>query len=442
MEYVVHGGRKLSGKVSLQGSKNCAMKLVFVPLLAPGVYNFTNLPKITSISNLVKIGEILGYKVEWHDDQHSVTIDSTNINPEAKIDSYLFYHTSGGVYLNTFLTGRYGKYTQPNNERGDAGGDRIGRSQVHRVDPFFNDMHVEVSENDESILYQTMDDKGFTIDGKHGMGLTIGGIICALFRTTDSVIQNASEVMEVDEFIRIVQLMGANIKREEDRIVVNPSPNLQAIDCDNPNDQHEFVTLVSAALVTESAITIENVDAEILKLDIFFNLLVEMNVNFSYKSETRKFVLDENKIVDLKPVNIVAGQYPDFITEWQVLISPLLALIDGDSTVVEKYYPDRMRHWEDLAKFGAKYEYYQDERAPEVDGKPRAVKVHGGVKLHAAEVEAKDLRSSAACVIAALAADGESKIEDPENHLRRGYEDLPGKLNALGADIEKQMWLK
>lgn len=119
-----------------------------------------------------------------------------------------------------------------------------------------------------------------------------------------------------------------------------------------------------------------------------------------------------------------------FITEWQVLISPLLTQIQGRSSVVETFYANRMQHWNEMAKMGAKSNFFRNPEYPEVENQPRAVRIKGPQKLHGATVKAKDVRTGAALIISDLIAKGKTTINNTE-HIDRGYVDIVERFKIL-----------
>lgn len=138
----------------------------------------------------------------------------------------------------------------------------------------------------------------------------------------------------------------------------------------------------------------------------------------------------------IKPTNIYAGRHPDFGTEAQVLFSPLVTQIKGTTKIIDKVFQNRMRHWNLLANMGAKYKYFTDSLVPEdKNHNPRAVSVTGPTKLCGTEVDARDVRTGAALIIAGLIAEGQTTITNID-HIQRGYENIVERLQSLGANIK------
>jgi len=197
------------------------------------------------------------------------------------------------------------------------------------------------------------------------------------------------------------------------------------------NDPHDFITWLFAGLATNSDIVIEGVEYEKMKLDVLEKILAKMNVDVDLHSPS---LILKPQLANLKPVNIFSGSYPMFTTEWQVLISPLLTQIKGESRVVETLFANRMQHWIELAKMGASCSFFKDLKYHESEGRPRAVKVTGPQNLQGAEVDARDVRTGAALIIASLIANGKTTINNSE-HIDRGYEAVHEKLKKSGVSV-------
>lgn len=437
MNYKITGGNKLKGDVYLQGSKNSAMKHVFTTLLAPGKYTFKNMPDISSIHNLLKIHEIQGGKFKWLD-RHTVEIDSTGVRSSHLIPSDLFYHTSGAMYLNSVMTNRFGSFNFEVNDKDDAGGDQIGRirGNLEKETGFFDQVGISVELKDKIATYTLVDSNPFKVDLKGSLGLTIGAIWLAVLRDGTSTLLNPGFTSFTLDQIQILRKMGAKIDVEEGKFIIHGGKSLKPVDYENMFDKHDFITFLVAALITESELTIHNVQYDLMKLSCLDDVVNQMSINLEYDKENEICHVKKNKIADLKPIKVIAKEYPFFVTEWQVLFSPLLALIPGQSEVIEGYHFDRMKHWLELSKMGAKYEFFQSADYPERDGNPRAVRTSHIEELKGTTIDSKDVRGGAAMVLAGLGASGETTVMDPKNHILRGYEDLIERLVALGAMID------
>ncbi|MDQ7020637.1 MAG: hypothetical protein Q9M91_02205 [Candidatus Dojkabacteria bacterium] len=324
-------------------------------------------------------------------------------------------------------------------ERDDTGGDQIGRTFNLETDrKIMNEFNVDVELKGNIMVYKERDKAPLDIDAKNSFGFTLGGIFFLLGKDGISKIQNPSHMAELYDVIEALNKMGAEIKIEDKKLItVVEGKELHGVDFTCMYDKHNFITLLSAALCTESEITIENIDFEKMKLGSLDLFLKQSGVKIEFNDKDKTAFIPSQKLSDLKTVDLIASDLPDFVTEWQVLLSPLFSLIKGQSNIVEGYFTNRMRHWEEMKKFGANYEFYTHPDFDEdSDNNPRAVKVNRVEKLKAAIATSRDVKCGAMLLIAGMVAEGESVINDPEDHIKRGYENLAGVLNILGAKIQ------
>ena len=436
-KYTVFGSAKLAGRVQVQGAKNSAMKHVIIPLLTNGKFILRNIPEISSTKKIAEILRLQGAEVKWPTG-NVVEIDTSKVEKPVEIMSDLFYHTSGGILLIPILVNRFGYCEIKGPRRTDTGGDKIGRSMV-RVNERLKEMGIKHCVKNESVYYSLERKSPIKYKvPKKSFGVSVLATFTALMRRGKSEIVGPCSVAEFEDVINILQKMGARIKYMSDRLIVWGGKHLKGVVYENMHDRHDFITFLSAGLCTESEIEIENVDYQSMKLDCLEDFLYQAGIKVQFNKKTNRCFLRKNKLRGLKPVKIVAKEYPDFVTEWQVIMSPLLGLISGVSEVVEGYFTNRMRQWEELTKFGAKYRFIKHPDYPEEGGNPRCVRIFGGVRYKGAKVEAKNVRAGAAMLIAGLAGEGKTVIVDEGGNIDRGYENLDGRLRSLGANIKKE----
>ena len=409
------------------------MKHVLTPLLTDEECVIRNVPDISSCRKLAEIVTLHGGTVEWMG-KNEVRIDAAAVRDAVEIPEELFFHTSGGVLAIPLLVNRTGKCIVENKSgRGDTGGDQIGR-------PFNLDLYpqvgISVDRSDGRIEFTNAGLSPFKYDAGGKFAPSVIALFSALGKKGRSEISNPIEVEEFGDTLGMLRAMGAEIRTVEGTLVVNGGKKLHGVEWDNLADKNDLVTWVAAALATESAVSITGIPFEKFKLAGLFGVMDRMGVNYRVDKKQGVLGVGQNALARLKPVEVVADLSLGFTSEWQVLLAPVWAQIPGESRVVDGIQPNRMWHWEDLGKLGAKYEYYKDARYPEVGGKRRAVKVKGGARIRGGEVRAGDLRSAAALMIAGMAGMGETKVIDAEDHIKRGYEDFPERAIALGAKVE------
>jgi UDP-N-acetylglucosamine 1-carboxyvinyltransferase len=252
------------------------------------------------------------------------------------------------------------------------------------------------------------------------VGATVNIMLAASLADGETVIENAAREPEIVGLANTLREGGVEIEGDGTSTV-----HIQGRDSVEPfnhriiPDRIEAGTYAAAAVITGGDITIENclpghMSAVIEKLEV-------CGAEVTLADDTMRVKGPEK----ISPVNVDTGYYPSFPTDMQAQMMAVLCLTDGASTVVEHVYPDRFTHVPELRRFGAKIT---------LDG---SVAVATGVeKLEGAPVMATDIRASSALLLAAMVAEGESKILRIY-HIERGYEDIEGKLRALGADIER-----
>lgn len=414
------------------------MKFPILCLLAPGQYTFSNMPNITSITRLFAISTLFGAKVSWTSDT-TVEVDSTHLTGTPPlIPSDLFYHTSGAIFFIPILCHLYGQCTiQIDPTRTDTGGDQLGRSL-----DFFNSIlekiGISVLHQTDVIIYRQTNTEPISYNvPDRGHGVSVMLLFAALTRPGISTLHKPCEIADFTTVIHLLQAMGANIITQNDKLSVNGTVKLHSTDFTNLSDRHEFVTFLSAALTTESELSISGVDHSAMKLSSLDTFLSQSGVHLEFNNKTQICHIPTQALSTLKPVNLLAHEYPHFVTEWQVLLSPLFARLSGQSTITEGWYTDRLGHWLELGKMSASYTFFTNPEYPEKDAKPRAVHITGVSHFTpSSNLQALDLRTAAALIIAALSASGQSTIHDPNDNLLRGYQAFPQKLTTLGATIK------
>lgn len=197
------------------------------------------------------------------------------------------------------------------------------------------------------------------------------------------------------------------------------------------SDRNAAVTYTVMALITRSNLKIENYDD--VKMEAFYKFLDEIGAK--YELQNRELFVIGKLSHPLKPIAINAFLYPEFHSDWQPLVAPLLTQIEGKSYLEEKLFSDRLRYWLELEKMGAKFEFDYGIETRFKDNNPHAVRINRKSNLSGAEVYARDLRGGVALVTASLVAKGKTVIHNAEEILR-GYENLVDTLNRLSVNIE------
>jgi UDP-N-acetylglucosamine 1-carboxyvinyltransferase len=436
---IVNGGKRLSGEVSILGSKNVALKILVAACLTDEEVIIRNAPLISDLMVMADIIRNLGGEVNFND--HSVSIrlkkfasERISLIKAAEIrTSYMFLAP---------LLARLGKAVIPN-----PGGCRIGARPIDRIVDGLEKMGVKIEYDSKDGYFHAQAPGGLTGTTYEFSKSTHTGtetmLLAAVLAKGKTVLENAAQEPEIDELIGLLNRMGAKVVRETPRkIIIEGVSRLHGAEFKIAPDRNEVVTFAVAALMTEGDILIRDIKTK--GLEEFLEMLdycgggieeKEGGIRFFYKGE-------------LKSCDVSTSFYPGFMTDWQGPWTVLMTKADGKSTIHETVYENRFTYVDELKKMGANIEFYKPEvENPELiynfnikddtNQDRHAVKVFGPSVLHNAVLTVTDLRAGASLVLAALAAKGKSVLLDIE-HLDRGYEQFEQRLRSLGADIERK----
>jgi len=413
-KYIVQGGRPLHGEVRISGAKNAAVAIIPAALLVNGVCRIENIPQISDVTVLLKILQQLGANVRFLN-RSDVEIDCTHI-ATTRVPQELAHKLRASYYLIGALLGRFGKA-----EVSMPGGCNFGG--VRPIDQHvkgFAAMGAEVREGD----YIVARAEGGRMKGANiyldvvSVGATMNIMMAAALADGTTVIENAAKEPHIVDLANFLNLMGANIKGAgTDTIRVYGVDALHGGSYAIIPDQIEAGTYMTAVAATGGEVLLRGIIPK--HMDCITAKLVEMGVEISEKDDT----LLIRRSGPLQRTNVKTLPYPGFPTDMQPQITTVLALAQGTSIVTEGVWDNRYRYVGELTRMGAQIR---------VDG--RTAVVEGVSHLTPATVQAFDLRAGAAMVVAALAAVGTSEILNVQ-YIERGYEDIVGKLRALGAEI-------
>jgi UDP-N-acetylglucosamine 1-carboxyvinyltransferase len=236
----------------------------------------------------------------------------------------------------------------------------------------------------------------------------------------ETTIENAAAEPEIEDLANFMNTMGAQISGAgTDTIKISGVSTLKGIKYTPIFDRIEAGTFMTAAAITRSKIKINGIEEEHLKPVIA--KLTECGVAMEIVGKS--MIVDGNR--ELRPVDIKTMPYPGFPTDMQAQMMALLSIVKGTSLVTETVFENRFMHVSELKRMGANIK---------IDG--RSAVIEGVDSLSGADVKATDLRAGAALILAALAAEGKTTIEDVY-HIDRGYVDIEKKFKALGANIDR-----
>ena len=412
---MIRGGRRLYGEVTVSGAKNAAVAIIPAALLVDGVCRIENIPQISDVTLFFSILEELGAKVRVLN-RHAIEIDCHAIHSTRP--SYdLARRIRASYYLLGALLGRFGQATVAM-----PGGCNFGVRPIDQHIKGFTTMGAEVSV--EGGFIHTAAKNGRLTGAPVyldvvSVGATMNIMMAAALADGITTIENAAKEPHIVDLANFLNSMGADIKGAgTDSIKIRGVERLTGGSYCIIPDQIEAGTYMAAVAATGGELLLKNVIPK--HMDCISAKLMEMGVTVEEEDDT----LLVRRTGPLLKANVKTLPYPGFPTDMQPQITAVLALAEGTSLVTEGVYgANRFKYVDELKRLGAHIQ---------VDGKVAVVE--GVQQLVGAPIQACDLRAGAALVIAGLAAQGTTELSHVQ-YIERGYEDLVGKLRAVGADI-------
>ena len=414
-KYIIHGGRPLFGEVTISGAKNAAVAIIPAALLVDGVCRIENIPQISDVTLFFSILEELGAHIRVLN-RHAVEIDCHAIHSTRP--SYdLARRIRASYYLLGALLGRFGQATVAM-----PGGCNFGVRPIDQHVKGFTTMGADVTV--EGGFIHTAAKNGRLTGAPVyldvvSVGATMNIMMAAALADGVTTIENAAKEPHIVDLANFLNSMGADIKGAgTDSIKIRGVERLSGgTYCIIP-DQIEAGTYMAAVAAAGGRLLIRNVIPK--HMDCISAKLTEMGVTVEEEDDT----LLVTRSQPLQRTNVKTQPYPGFPTDMQPQIAAVLSLAQGTSLVTEGVYgANRFKYVDELKRLGAHIQ---------VDGKVAVIE--GVDQLIGAPIQACDLRAGAALVIAGLAAKGTTELSCVQ-YIERGYEDLVGKLRAVGADI-------
>ena len=411
---MIRGGNRLHGEVEISGAKNAAVAIIPAALMVEGVCRIENLPQISDTDTLLAVLEGLGARVRMINPS-TVEIDSTHATWRGAPYEKMRRIRASYYFIGSML-GRFGaaKTTMP-------GGCNFGVRPIDQHVKGMTALGAEVDVRNGFILADTAEHRlrGASIYlDKVSVGATMNIMIAASLAEGRTVIENAAREPHIVDLANFLNSMGADIRGAgTETIKINGVEKLHGGTYAIIPDQIEAGTYMVATAGCGGEVLVKNVIPK--HLDCISAKLREMGVTVEEYSDS---VLVRSS-GELRRTNVKTQPYPGFPTDMQPQIAAVLCRAAGTSMVIESVWDNRYKYVNELRKMGAQIT---------VNGKTAVLE--GVPVLTGAPVAACDLRAGAAMVIAGLEASGTTYVEDIQ-FIERGYENLVGKLRALGADI-------
>lgn len=411
---LVTGGTRLSGAVRISGAKNSALKLQAAVLLADGRSRIENVPRIQDCLTMAEVLDHLGATTSW--EGGALTIDTAGIRP-LETPYELVSRMRASILVLGPLLARFGRA-----QVAMPGGCNIGSRKI--------DLHLRGLERMGARFEQEHGVLQARAERLHGavvnldfpsVGATENLLMAAVAARGTTTIENAAREPEIADLADLLASMGARIDG-----VGTPTIQIEGVETFSPvehrviPDRIEAGTFAIAVCATQGEVVLQ--DARPDHMDLVLSKLAENGAEVGTTDEGVAVSMPERP----RGADLVTLPYPGFPTDLQPQMMAMLAAAAGTSIVTENVFESRFMFVDELNRMGA-----------DIRTEGHHAVIRGVERLSAAPVRALDIRAGAAMVIAALAADGVTQVEDM-HHVDRGYEDFESKLTALGAVVRRE----
>ena len=413
-QYVIKGGNPLVGEVEIGGAKNAALAILAAAIMTDETVLVENIPDVRDTNVLLQAIEGIGARVD-RKDRHTVEINGSAIDA-LNVDNEYIRKIRASYYLLGALLGKYKKAEVPL-----PGGCNIGSRPIDQHLKGFRALGADVKIEHGFVIAEAQN-----LHGSHiyldvvSVGATINIMMAASLAAGNTILENAAKEPHVVDVANFLNSMGANIKGAgTDVIRIQGVPKLHQTEYSIIPDQIEAGTFMFAAAATQGDVMVKNVIPK--HLEATTAKLIEIGCEVEEFDDAVRVVSSKG----LHHTHVKTLPYPGFPTDMQPQIAVALALSEGTSIVTESIFENRFKYVDELSRMGANIK---------VEGNTAII--NGVSKYTGAHVSAPDLRAGAALVIAGLAAEGITIVDDIE-YIERGYESFEEKLSSLGAMMEK-----
>ena len=413
-QYVIKGGNPLYGEVEIGGAKNAALAILAAAIMTDETVTIDNLPNVRDINVLLQAIEEIGAHVE-RVDIHKVKINGSFIRG-VNVDNEFIRRIRASYYLFGALLGKY-KHA----EVALPGGCDIGSRPIDLHMKGFRSMGADIDIAHGLVIARAKELKGTHIYmDKVSVGATINIMMAAAMADGKTVIENAAKEPHVVDVANFLNSMGANIRGAgTDVIRIVGVEKLHATEYSVIPDQIEAGTFMFAVAAAGGNVLVKNVIPK--HLEATTAKLLEVGCQVEEFDDSVRVISDGH----LKHTQVTTLPYPGFPTDMQPQMAVLLGIAEGTSTVTESIFENRFKYVDELTRMGADIKVESN------------IAIISGVKRYTgARVNAPDLRAGAALVIAGLAAEGITVVDDIY-YIQRGYEALEEKLTKIGAKIAR-----
>ena len=413
---IINGGKKLCGKIDLQGSKNSVLPILSACTVVNGISVIHNCPDLTDVSAALKILEHIGCKIRC--EGHTIIVDSTTANRFGIPENLMREMRSSIVFLGGLIA-KFGAACVSS-----PGGCEIGLRPIDLHLSALRKMNVYINETGGVLECATDNLCGANITlAFPSVGATENIMIASMGANGETVIRNAAREPEIVDLADFLNSCGAEIYGAGQSVIrINPVKKLGSTEHTVIPDRIVASTFMSCVASAGGRISVNGVNAEHLSpvIPVFEAAGCEIAI------KNKELIINSpERLSRVKSIGTMP--YPGFPTDSQAIIMAMLTKADGTSVISEKIFENRFRHVPELIKMGA------DIRVE--DG--RVAVIEGVKNLYAANVSATDLRGGCALAVAAIGAEGITVV-DEIHHIDRGCEAIEKSLSQLGAEIKRE----
>lgn len=412
---LVTGGKRLSGTVTISGSKNAALPLLAASILVHGETTLTNVPNLLDVITMIRVLRALGLKAEYFEPNTVKIYTNSTIKHVAPYE--LVTKMRASFFIIGPILARMGLAKIPL-----PGGCNIGSRPVNLHIKGLEALGAQVGMEHGFVIVKANKLKGAKIYLDFpSVGATETIMMAATYSEGETILENAAQEPEIADLASFLNKCGARIEGAgKESIKITGVGRLKGADYRVMPDRIEASTLMVAGAITKGDVTLNGVVEQ--HIEPVIRKLQDAGAEVTVSGDqVRVKVKDGIRSTDIKTM-----PYPGFPTDVQPQFTSLMSMANGTSVVTETVFENRFMHVHELKRMGADIQ---------IEGQSAIIK--GVKKLSGCPVRASDLRAGAALVLAGLAAEGETLVDDVERFIERGYEDLVGKLNSLGGGLKE-----
>lgn len=414
---IVTGGRKLSGEVRISGAKNSVLPIIVATLLAEGRCVLEDVPRLADVQIIKDVLESLGADITFTD--NTMEVDGAPVNKVQAPIEYIKKMRASVLIMGPLLA-RFGRAVLSL-----PGGCAIGARPIDLHLKGLEVLGASIQIRDDEVVAEV---PGGRLKGDRiflrvpSVGATENLMMAASLAEGLTVIENAAEEPEIVDLANFLNAMGADVRGAGTGVIrITGVEHLHGANHTIIPDRIEAGSYLLAGAITGSTVRVTNCIADHLRPVL--DKIVESGATIEVDEVANTVTVHGAE--HIHPVDVKTLPYPGFPTDMQSQFMAYMTVADGTCQFTETIFENRFMHVDELRKMGAN-----------IQAEGRNAFITGVPKLHGAAVRATDLRAGAALIIAGLAAEGETTVSDLY-HLDRGYEDLIGKFQSLGADIRR-----